>query len=103
MKTIAQNDLRNLLKTHQKQLEAGDQLPSIVELANIAGVHRDTIYSLLAGRKINARSQYALSKVMLLLNARSLGKTSKLMSIKFISGNAKLFFGICESDIFRSA
>jgi hypothetical protein len=50
---------------HQVRLRVGDNLPSIEKIAQRAGLHRDTIYSLLSGARISVRSQYALSRVIL--------------------------------------
>ena len=36
----------------------------IVDIANRAGIHRDTIYALLNGDRVCGRTQYALSRVM---------------------------------------
>jgi len=67
----------------------------MTEVANRAGVHRDTVYACVAGDRINLRSQYALSRAITELEAEMLGKVrTKLMSVSLTGGQAQLRFGI---------
>jgi DNA-binding transcriptional MocR family regulator len=52
---LSQAEIQRLLRTHQKRLQMGDSLPSISELADRAGLHRDTLYQAIAGQKELAR------------------------------------------------
>ena len=92
---LTQTQIREWLASHQKRLRVGDDLPPITEVANRAGVHRDTGYACVAGDRINVRSQYALSRVITELEEEMQGKTrTKLMSISLAGGQAWLRFGI---------
>ena len=42
MDAFSLDGVRTYLKVHQKRLKAGDDLPTIKAIADIAGVHRDT-------------------------------------------------------------
>ena len=100
MYSLAQ--IQALLKQHQRRLRAGDALPTIVEIANRAGIHRDTIYALLNGDRVCGRTQYALSRVMREVEVETalLPKT-RLMSVTFKNGNAGLQIGLGKQPLFR--
>jgi hypothetical protein len=93
------HQLRLILKTYQKRLKMGDKLPSITELASNAGIHRDTMYALLAGEKINLRSQYAISKVLVVVMERQWSRPSRLLSIEIQDGRPKINFGLSRLKI----
>jgi predicted transcriptional regulator len=57
-------NLQILLSQQRKMLVAGDNLPTLTELSKRAGIHRDTIYTLLNGERVCLRTQYALSRVL---------------------------------------
>ena len=100
MYSLAQ--IQALLKQHQRRLRAGDALPTIVEIANRAGIHRDTIYALLNGDRVCGRTQYALSRVMREVEVETalLPKT-RLMSVTFKNGSAGLQIGLGKQPLFR--
>ena len=92
---LTQIQVREWLASHQKRLRVGDDLPPLTEVARRAGVHRDTVYSCMAGDRINLRSQYALSRVVTELEEDMQCKTrTKLMSVTLKGGQAQLRFGI---------
>jgi hypothetical protein len=93
--------LRQLLHLHRKRLRAGDQLPSMSELANLAGVHRDTLYALIAGEKVNERSQYAISKALEEVAASQVYQPSRLLSVNLGGNGPKLSFGLARLNIFN--
>ena len=49
--------ISQILSTHQKRLKMGDKLPSLSELAERAGLHRDTLYQAINGERISQISQ----------------------------------------------
>ena len=100
MKLISLNSLRLYLKTYQKRLRAGDRLPSVSELSDIAGVHRDTIYALMAGDRVNERSQYAISKALTEVMESQWNQPSRLLSIDLAGDGARLKFGFVDKNIF---
>ena len=92
---LTQVQIREWLASHQKRLRVGDVLTPLTEVANRAGVHRDTAYACMAGDRINLRSQYALSRVITELEEEMQGKTrTKLMNVSLTGGQAQLRFGI---------
>jgi hypothetical protein len=94
------HELRLSLVCHQKRLRAGERLLGFTELAQIAGVHRDTLYSLMAGNRICERSQYAISKALKMVNESSANQPSRLMSIEIRREGPKLRFGLTTMNIF---
>ena len=100
MYSLAQ--IQALLKQHQRRLRAGDALPTIVDIANRAGIHRDTIYAVLKGDRICGRTQYALSRVLqeIEVETASIPKT-RLMSVTFKNGSAGLQIGLGSQALFR--
>ncbi len=71
---FSQEQIRQALRTHQRRLQTGDQLTPMADIARRAGVSRDTLYALLAGERINTRSQYALSRAMAEVEAENRAK-----------------------------
>ena len=88
-------NLQILLSQHRKMLAAGDNLPTLTELAKRAGIHRDTIYSLLNGNRVCQRTQYALSSVLREVEQETfqIPKT-KLMSLSFNQHGVSLQIGL---------
>lgn len=102
MRYLSQSTIREWLKIHQKRLRAGDDLPSLSAVAEYAGIHRDSAYSLLAGNRINHRSQYALSKAIQEIEVQNANKIkTNILSVNLTPSGAKLAFGIKTLNIFR--
>ena len=98
---LTMNQIRLQLSLHQKKLKAGDALPSLKELANKAGIHRDTIYALLNGDRVSERTQYALSRVLCEVEQEtSLTPKTKLMSLSFNQGGVSLQIGLGKHPLF---
>jgi len=93
-------EIRKALLVHQRRLKAGDELSSLTELAAIAGVHRDTLYALMAGDRVNERSQYAISKALTEVRESKWNQSSRLLSIDLGSDGPRLKFGFVDKDIF---
>jgi DNA-binding transcriptional regulator YhcF (GntR family) len=96
-------ELRTWLFAHQRRLRAGDKLPSITEIADRAGCHRDTIYSLLEGNRIEGHIQHALSIVIdrIEQETKDVRKTH-LMNIQISSAGPVLGFGMAAKPLFVS-
>ncbi len=88
------------LRLYQKRLNIGDNLPSLSSVADIAGIHRDTLYALLAGERVSERSQYAISKALQIVNETNLNQPSRLMSIEIGRERPNLRFGLTTMNIF---
>lgn len=93
-------ELRKALLAHQRRLKAGDKLSSLSELAAMAGVHRDTLYALMAGDRVNERSQYAISKALTEVRESKWNQSSRLLSIDLGSDGPRLKFGFVDKNIF---
>jgi len=94
-------ELRTWLLAHQRRLRVGDKLPSITEIADRAGCHRDTIYSLLEGKRIEGHIQHALSIVIdrIEQETKDVRKT-RLMNIQISATGPVLGFGIAARPLF---
>jgi DNA-binding transcriptional regulator YhcF (GntR family) len=102
MDVLSLAQLRLALKTHQKRLRAGDNLPTLKAIADLAGVHRDTLYALIDGDRISIRSQYAINKAIKEVEAQTADQTkTKVMSVDLTATGPKLSFGINKLNIFR--
>jgi hypothetical protein len=102
MEKISQTYIRTYLKVHQKRLRSGDNLPTFKAIADLAGVHRDTLYCLINGDRISIRGQYAISKAIKEVEAQTANQTkTKVMSVDLTAAGPKLSFGINKLNIFR--
>jgi hypothetical protein len=87
--------IREFLKLHQKRLHYGDGLQPIAQIAERAGVHRDTVYACLNGDRINERTQYALSKALEEIEVENTEKSkTKIMNVSISTKGVNLNFGI---------
>jgi hypothetical protein len=100
LKTLPLQTLRAQLRSYQKRLKAGDKLPTINALSAMAGVHRDTIYALIVGKRINERSRYAISKALTEVMQSQWNQPSRLLSIEFGIDGPRLKFGFVDKNIF---
>ena len=88
---LSLQNLRSLLRLHQRRLKAGDELPFMTEVARRSGIHRDTLYALMSGERISERIQYALTRVMREIRDETAGNTqTRLMSISLSQGSPRL-------------
>ena len=102
MHVLTRQDISLRLQTHQRRLRAGDDLPSISEIARRAGLHRDTLYSVLNGNGIHPRSQYALSRVLDELETELIDKAkTRLMSVALGPQGPRLSIGLQAKPILQ--
>jgi len=95
------SELRRWLSTHQRRLRAGDALPTITDIANRAGCHRDTIYALLAGDRIAGHIQHALSIVIDRVEQETAHQTkTRLLNVQISAAGPKLGFGVAARPLF---
>ena len=85
--------IRQLLSTHQKRLQMGDKLPSLAELADRAGLHRDTLYQAINGERISQISQIRLERMLKRL-AEEPQAPSRLMHVNINKNYPVLGFGV---------
>lgn len=96
---LSRRELRTVLLNHQKRLRAGDKLPTLTEIATTSGLHRDTLYALMAGQKINERSQYAISKALKQVMETQWNQPSRLLSINLANDGPKVKFGFSNKNL----
>ncbi len=101
--TLSQEQIRQALRTHQRRLAAGDQLRSMIDIARLAGVSRDTLYALMAGDRINVRSQCALSRAVAEVEEENRTKLkTNLAHITLNRDGPKLHLGIGMKPLLKS-
>ena len=62
---LSRSDIASWLRQHQHRLRAGDKLPSLTEIARMAGLHRDTLYVAMGGEDhISFITQARLSVIL---------------------------------------
>ena len=71
----------------------GDRLPPLTELADRAGLHRDTLYEALHGRRISHASQARLSTMLTALEVQE-KPPSRLMHVQIGPHGVALGFGV---------
>lgn len=90
---FCQAEIQQILRTHQKRIQMGDNLPSLSELAERAGLHRDTLYQIINGERISQISQIRLERMLKKL-AEEPQPPSRLMHVKIGNNGVSLGFGI---------
>jgi hypothetical protein len=94
----SQDEIRNSLKIHQKRRQMGDGLRPIKDLAERAGVCRDTIYALLDGDRISEVSQIRLNRMLDRLAVEP-STPSRLMNVSFGTNGPKIGFGLGRREL----
>ena len=89
---LSRSQISEALRTHQKRLQMGDRLPPLTELADRAGIHRDTLYEALHGRRVSQASQARLSTMLTALEAQE-KPPSRLMHVQMGPNGLALGFG----------
>lgn len=90
---LSRRQISEALRSHQKRLQMGDRLVPFTELADRAGLHRDTLYEALHGRRISHTSQARLSTMLTALGAQE-KPPSRLMHIQISPNGVALGFGV---------
>ena len=90
---FSQSDIQQLLRTHQKRIQMGDKLSSLTEIAERAGLHRDTLYQAINGERISQISQIRLERILKQL-ANEPQPPSRLMHVNLKKVYPVLGFGV---------
>ncbi len=99
---LTQGQIAGWFRLHRRRLKAGDGVPDLVSIARRAGIHRDTIYAVLAGERINARSQYALSRAVQEIEEETRGvPQTRLMHLQFGAQGTHIGFGANLTPMLR--
>ena len=93
--SLSLEQLRQWLRQHQRRLRAGDKLPGIPAIAECASTHRDNLYSLLEGNRIEVRTQTLLSRAIMEIEAETAAMPkTKLMTISLTGSVPRLQVGL---------
>jgi transcriptional regulator with XRE-family HTH domain len=95
MQTRSVAEIQDFLKWHQKRLAMGDAIPTIKEIAERAGMSRQTLYAILNGERaeFGQPSQIRLNLVISRLVTESAYQHSRLMRVDLGSGTPRIRFG----------
>ena len=100
--TESQRTLRQVLMMHQKRVRLGDDLQTITNIAQRAAVHRDTLYALLGGERINRRSQYAIDRALREIEEENVGVAkTRVMNVSLGPDGPRLGFGLGTGNVLR--
>ena len=95
MQALALSELRGWFKQHQHRQRFGESVPTISDIADRAGISRQTLYALLRDDRseFGEVAQIRLSRVIAQISADPAYQNSKLMRVSFSSGTPRLQFG----------
>lgn len=84
------------LKNHQNRLHFGDSIVSISEVANKAGISRQTLYAILNGKRseFGQTAQIRLSRVIKQISSDPSYQHSKMARIDFSGSCPSIKFGV---------
>ena len=87
--------IRVWLSRHQRRQRLGESVPSISEIADKAGISRQTLYALLRDDRseFGEIAQIRLSRVIAQISADPAYQHSKLIRVSLSSGSPRLQFG----------
>lgn len=89
------SEIQDFLKWHQKRLTMGDAIPTMVEIAKLAGISRQTLYAFVSGDRaeFGQSAQIRLNLVINRLSAEPAYKHSKVMRLDLKHGAPRIRFG----------
>ena len=96
MQTRSITEIQDFLKWHQKRLAMGDAIPTMSELAQRAGMSRQTLYAFIRGERaeFGQSAQIRLNLVISRLVAEPSYQHSKVARVDFTSGMPQIRFGV---------
>ena len=96
MPTRSIAEIQDFLKWHQKRLAMGDAVPTMSEVAERAGMSRQTLYAILNGERaeFGQAAQIRLNLVIGRLVAEPSYQHSKVARVDFTSGMPRIRFGV---------
>ena len=102
---LSRSDIASWLRQHQRRLRAGDKLPSLTEIAYMAGIHRDTIYvAISGGERVSPVTQGRLSVIIQRVETdlRERGpQRTRVMHVTLSGQGAALHFGGAATQLLR--
>ena len=96
MQTRSIAEIQDFLNWHQKRLAMGDAIPTMSEVAERAGMSRQTLYAILNGERaeFGQAAQIRLNLVIGRLVAEPSYQHSKVARVDFTSGMPRIRFGV---------
>ena len=104
---LSRAQIASWLRAHQGRLRAGDKLPSLTEIADLVGLHRDTLYVAIQNQdRIAVQTQHrlsvAISRIESDLRERGSQQT-RVMHVSLVGGEPKIKFGGPAQSFLRRA
>jgi len=96
LQTLTIKQIQEALKWHQKRLSMGDDIPTISELADIAGISRQTLYKFMKGERteFGEVAQIRLSRMLMRVSEEPSYMQTNIARIDLTSGVPKIKFGV---------
>ena len=90
------SQIQEALKWHQKRLSMGDNILTISELADIAGISRQTLYKFMKGERseFGEVAQIRLSRMLMRVTEEPSYMQTNVARIDLTSGVPKIKFGV---------
>ncbi|WP_108647299.1 hypothetical protein [Polynucleobacter rarus] len=94
--TLSIKQIQEALKWHQKRLSMGDDIPTMSELAETAGISRQTLYKFIKGERaeFGEVAQIRLSRMLMRISEEPRYMQSSIARIELRSGIPKIRFGV---------
>lgn len=95
MNVLAINKIRSWFDLLKRRRELGEAVPSVTEIANRAGISRQTVYALLRNEhtEFGEVAQIRLSRVITQISSDPSFQHTRLMRVSIESGRPSLSFG----------
>ena len=94
--TLSIKQIQEALKWHQKRLSMGDDIPTMSELAETAGISRQTLYKFIKGERseFGEVAQIRLSRMLMRVSEEPSYMQTNIARIDLTSGVPKIRFGV---------
>lgn len=94
--TLSIKQIQDALRWHQKRLSMGDNIPTMSELADIAGISRQTLYKFIKGERseFGEIAQIRLSRMLMRVTEEPSYMKTNMMRIDINSDIPKIRFGV---------
>lgn len=88
--------IRQWLEAHQQRLRAGDDLPTVTEIAERAGISRQSLYNLMRDDRtqFGETVQRRISKIIRNIDIELGCRQTRLMKVAFASSGAYIRMGL---------
>ena len=96
IKCLSIIQIQDALKWHQKRLSMGDNIPTMSELADIAGISRQTLYKFMKGERaeFGEVAQIRLSRMLMRVSEEPSYMQTNIVRVDLRGGIPKIKFGV---------